>query len=145
MKRWISGLIVFLSMIVVLLAHRAWAADPNTITIPAGTTLRANLTSTLSSKTNTDGDPFSAEISEPVIYRGVEVIPIGSIIDGHITYLKEAGSIKVAEMRMVAETITTPDGSKYDITASLRDAQDVGNPAPELARLSARWPAWQTT
>lgn len=122
MKRRITTLMASLLVAAVFSALAAWAED--TITIPAGTMIRARLISTLSSKTNTEGDPFTAEVTEPVISGPKELVPNGSTVEGRITYLKQGGRVKgVAQMRLVAETITTPDGSKYDITAGLENAQ----------------------
>ncbi len=100
----------------------ARAADA--LTLPAGTTLHAQLTSTLSSKTNETGDRFTAEVTEPIFVGGQEVVPSGSTLDGRIALIKKPGRAKgVAEMRLTPETITTPDGSQYSISAGLEGAE----------------------
>ncbi len=103
-------------------AFFARAAD--TLTLPAGTTLHVQLTATLSSKVNETGDRFTAQVSEPVFVKGEELIPEGSTVEGRISMIKKPGRAKgVAEMRLTPETITTPDGSQYSISAGLEDAQ----------------------
>jgi type IV secretion system protein VirB10 len=102
----------------------ALAAEGETLAIPAGSTLHVRLITTLTTRTNQEGDPFSGKIVEPIIYQGVEVIPIGSILEGRVAYIKRPGRIKGAgEMRLVAETVTTPDNIKFTLAAGLEEAQ----------------------
>lgn len=116
--RLIAGLL----LAVTLSAFALCAED--TLTLPAGTTLQVRLTTTLSTRSSQSGDPFSAKVVEPVFASGEEVIPVGSFVEGRVTYVKEPGRVKsTAEMRLVAETITTPSDVKYAIVAGLEDAQ----------------------
>ena len=101
------------------------AAD-DTLTLPAGTTLQVRLITTLSSKATESGDPWIGRVVEPVFARGQEILPEGSTVEGRVTYVKEPGRTKgVGEMRLVAETLTTPgdQGVRYAIVASLEGAQ----------------------
>lgn len=93
--------------------------------LPAGSLLRVRLKTTLSDKTNKQGDPFTAMLYEPVTANGEEVIPAGSMLNGHVAFVKESGRIKgVAEMRLVADTIVLPDEeAHYNLSASLEEAQ----------------------
>jgi hypothetical protein len=93
--------------------------------LPAGSLLRVRLKTTLSDKTNKNGDPFTAMLFEPVAANGEEVLPAGSMVTGHVAFVKESGRVKgVAEMRLVADTITLPEGdAHYNLAASLDDAQ----------------------
>jgi hypothetical protein len=101
-------------------------AATDTFTIPAGTELDVKLTSTLSTRTGQNGDPFTAEVDEPIFWHGVEVVPAGSTLTGHISFVKEPGRAKGhAEMRLTPEMIVTPDGTKYAISAALQKAEDV--------------------
>ena len=80
----------------------------------------------LSSKDSNTGDPFSARVVEPVFGHGGEIVPEGSTLEGHVSFVKNPGRVKgAAEMRLVAESITTPAGVKYDISAGLKDAHGV--------------------
>jgi hypothetical protein len=95
--------------------------------IAAGTPLELRLMTTLSTRTNKEGDPFSAKLVESIIHKGEDVLPVGSIVEGRVTFAKEAGRIKgKSEMRLVADTITTPQDVKYVITAGLEDARGMG-------------------
>jgi type IV secretion system protein VirB10 len=96
----------------------------DTLTLPAGSNLNVRLTTTLSTRTNQNGDPWMAQVVEPIISGGEEVVPTGSTVEGQVTYVKSPGRVKgVGEMRLVAESITTTAGARYVISASLEDAQ----------------------
>lgn len=114
-----------LSMMVTLVLPLAASVD--TFTIPAGTTLDVELTSTLSTKTNQSGDLFTGKVTEPIFYQGEEVVPEGSSVQGHLTFVQPPGRAKgKAEMRLVLDAIKTPDGQNYALAAAL---QDVKGPA----------------
>jgi hypothetical protein len=99
------------------------AGDQN-IALPVGTELLVRLTTTLSTKANENGDPWTGQVMEPIFAEGREVVPAGSTVDGRVTYVKEAGrATGRGEMRLVAETITTPQEGTFTIVASLENAQ----------------------
>jgi type IV secretion system protein VirB10 len=104
-----------------------WAgsfAAEDTITLPAGSELHVQLVTTLSSKTNDAGDFWTGKVVEPIFGKGGEIVPDGSTVDGHITYVKGPGRVKgKGEMVLVADSISTPDASKYNIAANLEGAQ----------------------
>src|SRR5579862_2817485 len=58
------------------------AQSENLVTIPAGTELRAELGTLLSTKTSKNGDLFTARVVEPVFAKGEEIIPEGSTSRG---------------------------------------------------------------
>ena len=104
------------------------AADDDSFPLPAGTTLQVQMTTTLSTKVNQNGDEWSGRVVEPVFGKGREIVPAGSTVDGRVTYVREPGRAKgPAQMRLIAESITTPDHVKYVIVASLQDAQGAGD------------------
>lgn len=123
MKKWFVWVTIGLVVTALFPALSGRAAD--TLTIPAGSTLHVRLITTLSTRTNQNGDPWSGKVVEPVIANGEEVVPGGSLVEGRVTFVKEPGRVKgVGEMRLVAETITTPDDEvRYSIAAGLEDAQ----------------------
>ncbi len=100
--------------------------EENYYKLAAGSTLVVKLMTTLSTRTNQEGDPFSASLVESIMHKGEDVIPAGSIVEGRVTFAKEAGRVKgKAEMRLVADSITTPQDVKYVIVASLEDARGI--------------------
>jgi hypothetical protein len=123
MRRKISVVLAAIVVATVFPALAA-AADEETFTLPAGSTLQVRLMTALSTAANQQGDPFSGTVVEPIFSEGVEVVPVKSTLEGRVAFVKSPGRVKgVGEMRLVAETITTPEGVKYTIAAGLEDAQ----------------------
>jgi hypothetical protein len=101
----------------------AFSAD-ETVTIKAGTTIETTLTTLLTSKTSEEGDPFSAEIVEPIFSGGEQVVPAGSTLEGHVAFVKEPGRVKgKGEMRLVADRILTQNGVEFPLSAGLENAK----------------------
>lgn len=92
--------------------------------IPAGTVLKIRLGTTITSKTNKAGDTFTGMVVQPVLDGEREIVPFGSMVSGHIAFLKPAGRIKAkAQMRIVLDTITTPDDKTLQLSSSLEDTK----------------------
>lgn len=122
MKKFRILLVTSLAAVLILPAL-ARGADAD-VTIPAGTVIETRLTTLLSTKTSENGDPFTASIVEPIFSGGQEVVPAGSTLEGHVTYVKEPGRAKgKAEMRLLADKIITPDGVEFSLTAGLESAE----------------------
>ncbi len=123
MKRSVSAFIASFLAALVLPALCTSADDAPTI--PAGSTLHLTLTTTLSTRTNQNGDPWAGKVVEPIIVGGQEVVPAGSMVEGRVSFVKRPGRARgVAEMRLTPEKITTPDGGmQYPISAGLEEAQ----------------------
>jgi hypothetical protein len=117
-SRFTAGLAAML-----IISTLSFASD-DAITLPAGSELHVQLITTLSSKTNETGDLWTGKVVEPIFGNGGEIVPDGSIVDGHVAYVKGSGRMKdKGEMRLIVDSISTPDASKYNIVASLEDAQ----------------------
>lgn len=98
----------------------ATAPTPAPTAIPSGTQLDVRLTTTLSSKANQQGDPFLAEIEQPIFAKGQEIVPAGSTLRGHVTFVLPPGRVKgKAEMRLVADSVITKAGKQYVFSAQL--------------------------
>lgn len=126
MKRhWMMGWMVIAAMACASLGARGVdAPPPATPAIPAGTTLRVKLDTTLTDKTNKTGDTFVGEVSEPITVNGKDVIPKYSEVDGHIAFLKPSGRVAgKAQMRLVLDKIVTEDNVVFPLNGSLEDAQ----------------------
>ncbi len=122
MTRGLRTVVAVLAALIVFPALSVGAQE--TLTLPAGSTLYVRLITTLSTRTNENGDPFSGKVIEPIIYDGVEVVPAGSTLEGRVAFVKQPGRVKgVGEMRLVAEIITTPDEVRYSISAGLEEAE----------------------
>jgi hypothetical protein len=95
------------------------AQDTQTFTIPDGTRIQARLETTLSSRTNRQGDRFTAKVVEAIMVNGKEVIPAGTTLEGRVAELKNAGRVKGrSEMNLSYERLIFPNGVSETIVAS---------------------------
>ncbi|MGH9328263.1 MAG: hypothetical protein ACRD2B_16465 [Terriglobia bacterium] len=129
-KKRMKGLQLTIALLVALAMPVLLAAAGSTqVVLPAGTSIDVELTSTISTSANQQGDPFTAQVEDPVFAHGEQVIAPGSMLRGHITFVKPPGRIHgKAEMRLVADTITTTDGKQFTFAAQLASANS-GNGA----------------
>jgi hypothetical protein len=103
----------------------AWAVDGDDIALPSGTEMVVKLTITLSNKGSEEGDPWVGKVAEPIFAGGEEVVPADSTVRGRVTFLKPAGrATGRGEMRLVAETVSTPEHGTFTIVAQLENADD---------------------
>ena len=102
------------------------------LVLQAGSSLHVRLQTTLTSKTNKTGDKFTGFVEQPVTNDGKVIVPRGSLVDGHIVFVKNSKRIKgVGQMRIVLDDITTEDGAEFLLNGSLEDAQ--GSPCARTA------------
>ncbi|MCL5005355.1 MAG: hypothetical protein M1404_02380, partial [Acidobacteria bacterium] len=102
------------------------------IILPAGSSLHVRLQTTLTSKTNKTGDKFTGYVEQPVTSDGKTIVPTGSLVDGHVVFVKKSKRIKgVGEMRIVLDDITTENGDEFLLNGSLDEAQ--GSPCARTA------------
>jgi hypothetical protein len=118
MKRFLSTLTA-LTLGAILAAASAGAADSPVI--PPGTTLHVKLGTTITSKTNKVGDPFTGEVMQDVVANGKTLVPRGSTVSGHVAFLKPSGRFHgKAQMRLVLDSILTPDDQKVMLSSTLQ-------------------------
>ncbi len=91
--------------------------------VAAGTTLHVRMNSTLSSKTATVGQTFTATVTEPVYSStGVVVIPSGSTVTGKVTAVTPAAKGgKVGTIDVNFEHVNLPNGRRRAINGSLAE------------------------
>jgi len=90
--------------------------------VPEGTVLRLRLEHTLSTRTNRQGDRFTATVDQPVYADGSSqvVIPAGSSVRGSISQSERPGRVKgTATLHLRYETITLPGGREMPFEATL--------------------------
>lgn len=93
-------------------------------TIPKGTKIRVRMENEINSKVSSVNDTFTVTIAEPVIIRGVEVLSVGTIIEGRITGVKSASlGKKNGKLEVKFETLFLPDGRKRQIEAVLFETE----------------------
>ncbi len=67
------------------------AADPNVVTIPAGTKIPLSLKQAISTKNAREGDSVYAETAFPFVVDNRVIVPAGSYIQGKIAHAERAG------------------------------------------------------
>ena len=108
------------------------ANKPAGLLLPAGSSLHVRLQTTLTSKTNKTGDKFTGYVEQPVLANGKAIVPVGSLVDGHVVMVKQSKRIKgVGQMRIVLDDITTENGDEFLLNGSLEEAQ--GSPCAKTA------------
>jgi len=92
--------------------------------LPTGTAVKMRLTEALSTDGNKAGDNFSGRVSEPVMFEGKTVIPVGATIEGHVTRVSSPRRIKGRpEISLHPEAVTFPDGKMLSMSAVTVDSQ----------------------
>src|SRR5947199_1502764 len=100
----------------------AYGQASQTYTLPDGTGIQVRLETTLSSRTNRQGDRFTAKVTEPILVAGKEVIPAGTTVEGRVAEVKSAGRVKGrSEMNLSYERLIFPNGVSETIVASQAD------------------------
>jgi len=131
--------------LVAILASAAFifAAD-DSITLIAGRELHVQFITELSSKVNETGDLWEGKVVEPIFGQGREIVPDGSTVEGHIKFVNSPEHAKGkskdkerGDFLLVADSISTPDGTRYNIVASPQAAQGRETQAQETAGLTA--------
>jgi hypothetical protein len=64
------------------------------VTLPAGTVLPIALSSPVGSDTSRVEDPVRATIRRAVISNGLEALPAGTVVLGHVTHAKRSAKVK---------------------------------------------------
>lgn len=103
-------------------ATRATTAAPaaNSNLVPAQTPIELQLETHLSTRDNKYGDGFAARVVKSVYYQGREVIPSGSILEGHVLRVRDARPLTSdSELLLQPDLLSTPDGQRYTVSAEV--------------------------
>jgi hypothetical protein len=92
-------------------------------TVDRGTTMRARINQTLSSRTARVGDTFTATVTEPVYStNGVVVVPVGSTLTGRVDSVRPAyKGGRPGEIGASFVSLRLPNGRRRAINGSLTD------------------------
>lgn len=97
------------------------ASEPSshTYTLLAGTTFTGTLQQTLNSGKNHVGDPFTLHTTLAKSVEGHTVVPAGSKIHGHLSYVDGAGRVAGgAKLTLRFDSIELADGTTHTISAT---------------------------
>jgi hypothetical protein len=64
------------------------------ITIPAGTALRLQMASTVSSASSRIEQPVTATVRQPIVVNGRTVVPAGTAVTGYVSQVHRSGRVK---------------------------------------------------
>jgi hypothetical protein len=72
------------------------ATEPESreVTVPAGTVLPLTLRTTVGSDTSDPEDPVRATLRAPVKVGGIQALPAGTVVTGHVTHAERSGRVK---------------------------------------------------
>jgi hypothetical protein len=101
----------------------AAVADPNIVTIPAGTKIPLSLKQAISTKNAREGDAVYAETAFPFVIGNRVVVPAGSFIQGTIAHVERAGhGHGRAEILMHFTSMIYPSGYTVMLPGSVENA-----------------------
>ena len=92
---------------------------PQPVTLPAGTALEVILTTGLTSKANTDGDPFEGTLNQDVVINGKTILPKDAEVSGVVTKAKKSGRLKGRAELWVTLTRVSHGGRNYDLATDV--------------------------
>jgi len=102
------------------LGDNASVAERVSLTVPAETEVKVQVLSGIHSQINHVNDPVIAEVLKPVFVQGKIALPPGSLLDGHITMIRNAGHMHhSAQLGFRFDHITLPDGQEKPVAAVL--------------------------
>jgi hypothetical protein len=87
-----------------------------TLTVPSETQVSVEMLSGIHTKINRAEDLVTARLVQPVYVNGRVALPSGSILDGHIMTIQNAGFVhRPAKLRLRFDKIVLPDGQAESI------------------------------
>jgi hypothetical protein len=91
------------------------APQPRKITIEQGTQLTIRLIDSIDSEKNQVGDTFHATLNAPISAEGMEAIPAGTDVAGHIVDLKSAGKFAGRSLVVLQLDSISSNGKSYNL------------------------------
>ena len=88
------------------------------VTLPAGTTLRLDLKSSVASDTSKVEDAVRAALRQPVVVDGQTVLPVGTELAGTVTDVARSGRVKGRARVAYRFSSLRHDSERYDITTA---------------------------
>lgn len=98
----------------------AAVTPPNTLVLPAGTPLRIQLETALSSGDAQPGDTFAGRVAQTVYLRGNVAIPAGSIVEGRVSVVQDRTPLEgESALLLRPDFLSLPDGRHFIISAEV--------------------------
>jgi hypothetical protein len=100
----------------------AAVADPNVVTIPAGTKIPLSLAQAISTKNAHEGDAVYATTAFPFVLDNRVIVPAGSYIQGKISHVERGGRVKGrAEILIHFTSMIYPSGYTVMLPGSVEN------------------------
>jgi len=108
------------------------------VTVPADTTIALDIRTTVNTGSATAGDAVAAALAEPVTVDGIDVLPAGARVSGHVVEVTSSGKVKGrAHIVVEFDRITVGDdtyaiAARFEATAPSTkegDVKKIGIPA----------------
>jgi hypothetical protein len=104
------------------------AADPNVVTIPAGTRIPLSLKQAISTKNAREGDAVYAETAFPFVVDDRVIVPAGAYIQGKISHVERGGRLKGrAEILIHFTSMIYPSGYTVMLPGSVENTPGAEN------------------
>ncbi len=111
---------------------------PQTVTIPAGTTLAVRLRQLISTDRQAEGDAFAATLDQPIVIDGFVIADKGSNVRGKITSLVNPGRVKGrAAISLELTEINTTDGQRVDVRTDTYHNEAASGKKGDIAKVGA--------
>ena len=92
---------------------------PNTVTIPAGTTVQVRMGETLNTERNKDGDAFVATLDQPLVVDGFVIAERGARVRGRVVQALRSGRVEgLAKLSVQLTEVNTSDGQRLKVDTS---------------------------
>jgi hypothetical protein len=115
-----------LILLLLLLAPSISQAAPE-VTLPEGTRITLQLNKNLSTRTNREGDSFTAVVTTPVNLENRMIIPKGTVVNCSISRIVRPGKFQgKAQMNFRFQSIDIPGRRQLDIVATLVKVESQG-------------------
>jgi hypothetical protein len=94
-------------------------AEPNSVTIPVGTTFQVRIGETLSTERNKDGDAFVATLDQPLVVDGFVIAERGARVRGRVVQALRSGRVEgLAKLSVQLTEVNTSDGQRLKVDTS---------------------------
>lgn len=92
------------------------ARTPETVTVPAGTSISVRIGTTINSEKNVAGDSFSATLDAPLVVNDIVLAERGAKVEGKVVEVDRSGRVKgVARLALALTRIQLSDGQQIDL------------------------------
>jgi hypothetical protein len=97
------------------------------VTVPSGRTIEVRLEQQIDTSNAYSKQPVTAILKKGFYDNGEFILPPHTKLSGHIDYLKKAtATINDAELKLYFDTLKTPDGKTFDISAIIETPDGSG-------------------